>query len=138
MHFGRGKIKYQKILLELKGKRVCVIADGAAIGAEMKDLFQLVSRNRTINLYLPESFEWLILDSDIIGDSEIRHILDHPEDYVESEQFFSWERYFTSLLMEKTEDTYLKYRKAKLNKNYLNDRIRDSIIKNIRGIDFEN
>ena len=132
-----GKSNIKKILLELMGKRVCVVADGAAIGAEMKDLSQLASQNRTINLYLPESFEWLILDSGIIGDNEIRHILDCPEEYVESDQFFSWERYFTSLLVEKTEDTYLNYRKAKLNKNYLNDRIRDSIVKSIRGIDFE-
>lgn len=134
----KGKSNVKKILLESTDKRVCVVADGAAIGAEMKALSQLASRNSTINLYLPESFEWLILNSGILGDSEIRYILDHTEEYVESEQFFSWERYFTSLLAEKTEDTYLKYRKAKLNENYLNDKIRDSIIKSIRGIDFDN
>ncbi|MCD7715063.1 MAG: translation initiation factor 2 [Lachnospiraceae bacterium] len=132
-----GKSNIKRILAEMQGKQVCVIADGAAIGAEMRDLFILASKNLSINLYLPESFEWLILNSNVIADSEIRQILDHAEDYVESNQFFSWERYFTKLLVDKTQNSYLKYQKTKLNENYLRDKIKDQITQNIKGVDFE-
>ncbi|MCC8047369.1 MAG: translation initiation factor 2 [Clostridiales bacterium] len=131
-----GKSNIKKKLAMMKDKQVCVIADGAAIGAEMRDLFILASKNLSINLYLPESFEWLILDSNVIADSEIRRILDHAEEYVESSQFFSWERFFTKLLVDKAQDTYLKYQKTKLNENYLNDKIKDQIIRSIKGVDF--
>ena len=63
-------------------------------------------------LYLPESFEWLILLSDVLNDREIMHILDNPYEYIESREYFSWERFFTKLLTEKSEDTYLAYSKT--------------------------
>lgn len=53
-------------------------------------------------LYLPESFEWLILSSRILNDSEIDKILEVPSDYIDSEKYFSWERFFTELLIEKS------------------------------------
>lgn len=48
--------------------------------------------------------------------------MEHPEDYVDSAKYFSWERYFTALLMQLsgTED-YKKYRKEKLALYYLQD-----------------
>ena len=36
------------------------------------------------------------------------------EEYIESSEFFSWERYFTKLLIEQTKGTYLKYKKSRL------------------------
>ena len=46
-----------------------------------------------IALYLPESFEWLILKSGIIEDGEIREILAAPGNYVDCREYFSWERF---------------------------------------------
>ena len=70
-------------------------------------------------LYLPESFEWMILSSDIIHSAGLEDILNAPWEYVKSEEFISWERYFTHLLTELTKGTPLQYDKTKLAKAYL-------------------
>ena len=49
----------------------------------------------------------------------MQHILESPADYIESAQYYSWERFFTKLLTENTQGTYLKYSKSKLNASYL-------------------
>jgi hypothetical protein len=59
------------------------------------------------------------LKSEIIKDKEIKQILSAPQEYIESSEYFSWERFFTKLLVEKTQDSYLRYAKKELNKNYL-------------------
>lgn len=66
------------------GGEILIIADGAAFGSEMEKLTQLMKSGKEIVLYLPESFEWLILKSGIIEDREIKQILSSPADYIES------------------------------------------------------
>lgn len=125
----RGKSNIYRILLQNKSDEKCaVVADGAAFGAEMERIIQLIESGRAIALYLPESFEWMILKSDILDDKETRDILSHPEDYIESEKYSSWEQYFTKLLISKTVGTYLKYQKDFINKNYLQEKIARQII----------
>lgn len=51
-----------------------VIADGAAFGPEMDRVLQLVQTRENLTLYLPESFEWLILSSGILKDAEVVQI----------------------------------------------------------------
>ena len=46
-------------------EETCIIADGAAIGAEMNLLSNKIEEKQNVHLYLPESFEWLILNSDL-------------------------------------------------------------------------
>ena len=101
-----------------EGKTV-VIADGAAFGSEIDRVLKLEKSGFRICLYLPESFEWIILRSGLIDGVE--DILVSPSEYIDSQKYLSWERYFTALLTERTQDGYLAYRKAKLNENYLND-----------------
>ena len=105
-----------------------VVADGAAFGCEMEKIMQLIRLGRRIILYLPESFEWLVLKSGIIEDSEIKAILEQPYLFIDSKAFFSWERFFTSLLIDKSKDTFLRYNKKSLNKAYLQERIKGKII----------
>lgn len=107
---------------------ITVIADGAAFGPQMEKIYQLVQRRTDICLYLPESFEWIILASDILDDSEVRAVLRHPSDFIESREYFSWERFFTSLLVMKSSDTWLKYAKSKLNPVYLKGKYREEIL----------
>lgn len=45
--------------------------------------------------------------------------LENPSTYIESEDFFSWEQFFTHELIEKARGTYLAYSKSKLNDAYL-------------------
>lgn len=116
-------------------EKILVIADGAAFGSEMEKLVQLMKGYSNIMLYLPESFEWIILKSKAIEDSEITEMLKHPEDYIESKEFFSWERYFTIQLIQNTKDSYLKYSKRKLNLAYLQEKISDKILSVMKGIE---
>lgn len=89
---------------------------------------------RNIKLYLPESFEWIILSSGVIEGKDISEILEQPEKFIESQEYFSWERYFTSLLSQKTEGTIYKYRKSKLNPVYLHERNKKAIVDSIEAI----
>lgn len=57
-----------------------------------------------IKLYLPESFEWIILSSELLEDKEIKDIMDKPENYIESQEYFSWERFFESCLWIKQQE----------------------------------
>ena len=115
-------------------KELLVIADGAAFASQMNRLGRILSRNRHIHLYLPESFEWLLMKSGIVRDSEVSEILDNPSEYIESARYVSWERYFTSLITDKTRGTYLQYSKHKLNVNYLQDGITKRVIAEISGV----
>lgn len=129
-----GKSNVFKALQEHREERVLVIADGAAFGCEMEKVMQLIKIGRRIVLYLPESFEWLILNAGIFDDSELKAILNAPSEYVDSKEFFSWERFFTDLLVKKSRGTYLQYNKRSLNKAYLQEKIKNKIVDNMLPI----
>ena len=110
-------------------KRIIVIADGAAFGAYIESLLSIASISNNVGLYLPESFEWMILKSGIIKSVEIEKILANPEDYIESSVYFSWERFFTELLENVTkDDTKLNYHKDKISGAYLNEHNKKAIL----------
>lgn len=123
-----GKTKIKRLVNENKGKKLLIIADGAAFGSEMGELYRYTKKHPEVSLYLPESFEWLILKSGLIDGNRIVDILQHTEDYLESSDFFSWERFFTKLLISETEGTYLQYSKQKLNEVYLNAKEKEQIL----------
>jgi len=64
-------------------------------------LLRLIEKRENIALYLPESFEWLILLAGILKNSLVDKILDDLSEYVECKEYFSWERFFTAVLIEK-------------------------------------
>lgn len=119
----------QKRLLDKEQKETLVIADGAAFGPEMAHISQLLRENVNIKLYLPESFEWLLLYADILNKPFIRKRLEEAENYIESEKYFSWERYFTDLLMEETKDSPYPYDKSNLKDFYLQDKVVQKVLK---------
>lgn len=114
---------------------VLIIADGAAFGSEMDRIMKQVQRKRGIVLYLPESFEWLILLSGVIQEKGLDLILEKPADFIESENYFSWERFFSHLLISLTKDTYLEYAKRRLNEVYLYDEKVKKITGQMTGIE---
>ena len=128
---------FQVVMENLSEKEMLVIADGAAFGPEMDRMMKLVQQKRNIVLYLPESFEYLILESDILNDREVKETLDAPQEYIESQQYFSWERFFTALLIEKTQDSYLKYSKKVLNSVYLQENIKNKILRQMDMIEWD-
>ena len=116
-------------------KTVVIIADGAAFGSEMDRLMKLTGKHENITIFLPESFEWLILSANLTNSSEIQEILERPSYHIESSEFFSWERFFTHLLTEETHGTYLQYTKRHLNEVYLQEKISKKIISRIEDIE---
>lgn len=120
---------YQKVL-ETNKENILIIADGSAFGSEIKKVLTL-KYIKNIELYLPESFEWLILKSKLFNDTLTNKILTNPEEYINSKKYFSWEQFFTKYLVDISKDTYLKYSKNKLNLNYLNKKEKETILKEI-------
>lgn len=108
-----------------------VIADGAAFGPEMERLTQLSRSGYQMILYLPESFEWLILSSGLIDGSEVTSVLEKPENYADSTRYFSWEQFFTAWLVDRTKDSYQHYSKLKLNPVFLHVREKKAILNKI-------
>lgn len=132
----KGNSNVYKWLDENKGKKILVIADGAAFGSYIKDILKLQTvRSDEIRLCLPESFEWIVLASNLLKDSEIITILNNPADYIESKEYFSWERFFTDLIESKTSDNpVMIYQKKKLNSYYLSDRNIKEILYVLNGL----
>lgn len=117
----KGKTGILPLLKSNKEKRILVIADAAALGSEIRELSQYKNLNPDmVDFFLPESFEWLILKSDIfIGHSNIQEILDNPVDFIESLEHFSWEQFFTYLLTEESKEMpKMKYNKSRLAEGY--------------------
>ena len=121
-----GNSNIYRMLSEAGTETILVIADGAAFGAEIERILG-IKKIKNVILYLPESFEWVILKSGLIENTET--LLQNPSEYVDSEKYFSWERFFTAVLTEKTAGTYLEYRKSRLNKNYLHSKEKAAVLK---------
>lgn len=130
-----GKSNIFREILKNPGQNMLIIADGAAFGPEMDRVMKLIRQREGAVLYLPESFEWLILKSGVVTGHDLREILEDPGKYIEGQEYFSWERFFTDLLMMLTKDTYLQYTKRKLNKSYLNKEISAKTAEQMEDID---
>ena len=94
-----GKSNVAALVKKYAGENMLVIADGAAFCCEMEKLNQFIEGGANVSLYLPESFEWIILKSGLI--EGVEEILARSYDFVESTEFLSWERYFSAIFIEK-------------------------------------
>lgn len=110
-------------LLEHKGEKVFVVADGAAFGPYADRVFKIQRElPHDITICLPESFEWLLLKSGIVSSKSLEAILEKPSSYIDSEEYFSWERFFSDYLRKVTRNTAnLKYEKSKLAAGYMTE-----------------
>ena len=110
------------------------IADGAAFGSYIDECIQYLRYARKdCVLWLPESFEYLILQSGIVKIPDLGSILEDPSDYIDSKKFTNWERFFTFLLVEYSKETVFAYNKAELNEYYKSEGSRNKIEKEIPG-----
>lgn len=130
-----GKTKLLQSARRLKtDKEILLIADGAAFGPEMDCVMKYIRSHKNLTLYVPESFEWLILSANPLKDSEIKAVLDEPSAYIESKEYFSWERFFTKLLSDRTQGTYLQYSKNVINPAYLKGTVKEAILSQMENI----
>ena len=99
----------------------------------MNDIYRLMQEDSArFSLYLPESLEWLLLKADLLGQPDVLEILEHPADFIESSEFFNWERFFTNLLEQRTKEVpYMRDDKAKLPEFYLQEENLEKIIAEI-------
>ena len=150
MFFSKASEKYELRCYSAKGKsnilpelrkcnsdRILVIADGAALGPEIRELMRFKELSGIkIDFFLPESFEWLILKSEIFSNNEhVKEVLSNPVDHIESREYFSWERFFTQLLVDETKDKEkLRYpkNKSKLPSGYLTEANMERILNAMR------
>lgn len=110
------------------------IADGAAFGSYIDECIQYLKyAKKDCVLWLPESFEYLILQSGIVKVTDLGNILENPSDYIDSKKFANWERFFTFLLIEYSKETVFAYNKAELNEYYKSESSRNKIEKEIPG-----
>ena len=136
-----GKSNIISILKEMGQKEgTClVVVDGAAFGSEMRDASEFLKETGDVVLYAPESFEWLLLSTEMIPGIRVSQILEHPEDYIDSREYASWERFFTALLVNRTqEDPLWSYSKKKLPDIYLSSKIVNAVKKQMKLIEWEN
>ena len=110
------------------GKRILIIADGAAFGSEMSELYLYMKNHPEVCMYLLESFEWIILSSGLIDGKRIADTVEDTKEYLESAENFSWEQFYTKLLIQETRDGYRQYSKSELNENYLHSKERKALL----------
>lgn len=125
-----GKGNVLSLLMDCGNKKALVIADGATFGPHMEAVHAL-ARRKGAGLFLPESFEWLILKSGLVKSGHVDEILKDPAAFVESREFFSWEQFFNAVLVRETRGTYLEYSKRKLNPSFLNPNEMERVAKAI-------
>lgn len=112
-----------------KGKTRLAIVDGAAFGAEMETIMKYIMNvDKNVALYAPESFEYILLQSDIFASNSLKKKLEETYNYADSEQYFSWEQYYTALIIEETKGTEKQYHKSKLNPYYLSEKNKKRIV----------
>lgn len=134
--YADGKSNIKKFLYKFKtenkykGKIKMVICDGAAIGSNIKDITLNLDSNTL--LFLPESFEYMILNSGVVGKNEkILDRLKHTYNYVNYNKHYNWERYYTEYLCEITENyNEYRYSKSNLKKKYLEEGVTNQILEN--------
>ena len=138
------KTTIAKLVSEHKDKKVLVMADGAAFGPEMERLIlKQKSSNRSMAICLPESFEWLLLASEILQYADLNKTIDFEnikslDIEIESSKYFSWEPYFTELLEEATKNSrYCKYSKAKLEEFYMRESNVAKVLELLKMIKFK-
>lgn len=103
------------------GKSCVLIADGAAFGSELLEVLSLLKNTNKVTLWIPESFEYLLLKSGVVWKHGVDNILLNPSEYIDSSEFVSWERFFTWMVTEIMKDTNHPYSKSKLGEWYLSE-----------------
>lgn len=120
---GKSNILSEIQKADYKMKRRLAIVDGAAFGSEMEMIMQYINNvDEMVELYAPESFEYILLLSDIFKSKVLKDELEETYNYADSEKYFSWEQYYTALITQITQGTELQYSKSKLNSYYLSEK----------------
>ncbi|WP_035764662.1 hypothetical protein [Butyrivibrio sp. NC2002] len=119
---GRSNVVNMISSLKIEHKDVLAIVDGAAFGSEV-ELFLRKAENYGAKcvLYAPESFEYILLKSGILGDRVDSDKLAKTYDYADSCKYVSWEQFYEAYLTDISQGTVYSYSKKKLGLPYMTD-----------------
>lgn len=115
-----GKSRISNLLMNISNRyeSILVIVDGAAFGADMQKYANTASgMNKKIVLYAPESFEYILLQSEIIKAD--KDMLERTYNFADSTEYISWEDFYTKYIVNITKNSVFRYSKSKLNDAYL-------------------
>lgn len=114
---GRGNCYKRVDKLFKAGKdEIFLIIDGAAFGCCIEDVNALLQAGYALMVVAYESFEWLLLASVCGNIPELQH----TENFCDSKKWFSWERYYTSLLESRSKsDSIFPIRYDKGSKDFI-------------------
>lgn len=108
-------------------KTIVIIGDSAGLGDHAMDLIDLKVKaiekfGVKVFLFLPESFEYILLRSRLFYKFITKDVLVSTQDYAESSKFLSWERFYTKVVIElaKNYGSIGSYSKSALTPFYLN------------------
>lgn len=135
---GKSKIYELVIGMLMNGcDKILVVADSAAFGSCVDSARRLLRLAKRLELklciFLPESFEYLILKSNILKLSGIEDEIENTHMYAETSEHFSWERYFSARLEKATENTRKRYKKKKLYDYYKTNYAVKNIVKTMKS-----
>ena len=118
---GKSNIKNKLREVMLKHKNILIVADGAAFGSDIENVLAASKYNSdyAVCVYLPESFEYMLLKSEIFkANKQLQKILADPYEHIDT-RYISWERYFTALITKVTDRTPAIYSKTKISECYV-------------------
>ncbi len=99
-HGKNGVVKYIEANVDsVEYKRLYVIVDGAAYGGEVEAISKYLLIPNLVNIFAPESFEYLVLNTDLFR-VYCEEELVHTENYADFDKYLTWEQYYTDLLSE--------------------------------------
>lgn len=132
VYSAKGNSNIKRCIFNLQLSDLCVIVDGAAFGAYIQSVLDLrVLKSFTI--FAPESFEYLLLETKMFS-RFLTDELTRTYNYSLSEETFTWENYYTKLLMNLCKDKYgFEYTKSKLHERLGNSSQIQEIRTNILG-----
>jgi hypothetical protein len=78
---------------------ILVVVDGVAFGNYIRGLIEYINEHKNVIIYAPESFEWILLHSNIFkGDRKIKLVLNNTSEVIDNIKFPTWEVYYTDIL----------------------------------------
>lgn len=114
-----------------KGYRnILVVADGAAFGSCAFKTRESITHAKVygarVCVFLPESFEYMVLRSSLCRRFCSQDVLDNTYNYADTKNYYSWEDFYTRYLVDKTSNDKqfskkMHYDKHKLRKYYVDN-----------------
>ena len=132
-----GNTKLRSAIENSDGLSIYCIVDGAAFGCRIGDLCNYIDAHlaKRVYIWLPESFEWILLKAGVFNIPGLDSILNNPSSYIECSKYCSWERFFTHLASKYSNKKY-KYDKDDLDvyytSNYILKKVKPALPKELQ------